>query len=177
MVNLHASCVRHVISEGCVVRYWTWLRVYVSLLCLPGVSSLVRLAYSLGIIIACAASRSQNIPSESGSVPFISVAAGFDMVNMNLLRSLLKAGGGHFDFVASIAAAPSPTVVPVAVDTAPAYSPFEVHENSPEEAIRKVPEFSGKHPAEASSGRRKKSKIYGRHKSRRRDERSRPQAN
>ncbi|RZR90176.1 hypothetical protein BHM03_00018009 [Ensete ventricosum] len=82
-----------------------------------------------------------------------------------------------FGSVASIAAVPSPTIVPVAVDTAPAYSPFEVHENSPEEAIRKVPGFSGKHPTEASSGRRKKSKIYARHKSRRRDERSRPQAN
>ncbi|RRT79969.1 hypothetical protein B296_00014800 [Ensete ventricosum] len=91
------------------------------------------------------------------------------MVNMNLLRSLLKVGGGHFGSVASIAATPSPTVVPVAVDTAPAYSPFEVHEIPPEQAIRKVLEFSGKHPAEASPGRRKKRKIYGRHKSRRRD--------
>ncbi|RWW72097.1 hypothetical protein BHE74_00020102 [Ensete ventricosum] len=77
MANSRASCVRHVISEGCVVCCCAWLRVYAVLLHLLGVSSLVRLVYSLGGIIACTDLGSRNIPCESCCVPFISVAARF----------------------------------------------------------------------------------------------------
>ncbi|RWW68965.1 hypothetical protein BHE74_00023467 [Ensete ventricosum] len=45
-----------------------------------------------------------------------------------------------------------------------------------EEATRKMPEVSGKHPVEAPSGQWKKAKVLGRHKSRHEGEKSKSRA-
>ncbi|RZS22456.1 hypothetical protein BHM03_00055248 [Ensete ventricosum] len=79
---------------------------------------------------------------------------------MSLMRSLPKVGGGCPDATTlTLIAAP----VPAEPTAAP--SPPKVQEIPQKEVTRKALEASGKHPAEAPSGQRKKAKVPGRHKS------------
>ncbi|RWW50897.1 hypothetical protein BHE74_00042803 [Ensete ventricosum] len=67
-----------------------------------------------------------------------------DIVNMNLLRGLPKAGGGCSSSGAQTTIVPSLAAAPIAVDPASAHSPSTVQEIPPKEVTRKVPESSGK---------------------------------
>ncbi|RWV78639.1 hypothetical protein GW17_00060359 [Ensete ventricosum] len=67
-----------------------------------------------------------------------------NMVNMNLLRGLPKAGGGCSSSGAQTTIVPSLAAAPIAVDPASAHSPSTVQEIPPKEVTRKVPESSGK---------------------------------
>ncbi|RWW74979.1 hypothetical protein BHE74_00017024 [Ensete ventricosum] len=99
-----------------------------------------------------------------------------DIVHMNLMHDLLKAGSGRSGSGASTVVVLSPVATPVVVHLAPACSPSEVQEIPPKEPSRKVPESSRKHRSKTSSSQRKKSKVSDRHKSHNGGEKSRPQA-
>ncbi|RWV95748.1 hypothetical protein GW17_00041607 [Ensete ventricosum] len=65
----------------------------------------------------------------------------------------------------------------ISIDVWEAGLRFPLHPEIPsEEATRKMPEVSGKHPVEAPSGQWKKAKVLGRHKSRHEGEKSKSRA-
>ncbi|RRT35400.1 hypothetical protein B296_00043745 [Ensete ventricosum] len=93
------------------------------------------------------------------------------MVSMSLMRGQLKVGGGCPGTTSSTS-----ITAPMLAQPTDSPSPSEVQEIPLGEATKKAPEASGKHPAEAPSGQRKKAKVHGRHKSYREGEKSRSRA-